>query len=96
MAPNFKIFIHRNFDNLHLKLMGEFDGTSAHELIDVLKEHCRRTSRVFIHTSALEQIHPFGQNVFQNYLDVVYGQSLPLVFTGENASQLAPKGCKIC
>ncbi len=96
MAPNFKILIHSNCDNLHLKLMGEFDGSSAHELINVLKRHCRRTSRVFIHTSALKHIHPFGQNVFQNNLDVVYGQSLPLVFTGENAAQLAPKGCKIC
>ncbi len=96
MAPNFKILIHSNCDNLHLKLMGEFDGTSAHELIDVLKRHCRRISRVFIHTSALERIHPFGQNVFQNYLDVLYMQSLPLVFTGENAAQLAPKWCKIC
>ena len=30
MALNFKIYCHQNNDNLHLKLMGDFDGSSAH------------------------------------------------------------------
>jgi len=37
MAARFRISIHRNSENLHLKLMGDFDGTSAHELLNVLK-----------------------------------------------------------
>ncbi|NVM25491.1 MAG: hypothetical protein HWN70_06195 [Desulfobacterales bacterium] len=91
MAINFKISVHRNSENLHVKLMGDFDGISAHELLDILKRYSNRTSRVFIHTSCLETINPFGLNVFHNHLDVLKGRSLELLFTGENASQLAPE-----
>jgi len=96
MATNFRVFAHRNSENLHLKLIGDFDGTSAHELLNVLKRYCHRTSRIFIHTSCLRNIHPFGRNVFHNNLDVLKGQSVKLVFTGENASRLAPERSMLC
>ena len=91
MAARFRISTHRNSENLHLKLIGDFDGTSAHELLSVLKRYCNSISRVFIHTSCLRDIHPFGRNVFHDNLDVLNGQSITLVFTGENASKLAPE-----
>jgi len=91
MATNFRIFIHSNGENLHLKLIGDFDGISAHELLSILKRYCNRTSKFFIHTSRLRDIHPFGLNVFHDNLGVLNGQSLTLIFTGENASQLAPE-----
>ena len=91
MATNFEVFVHRNSENLHIKLMGDFDGISAHELLDILRRYSNSTSRVFIHTSCLKDIRPFGLNVFQGNLDVLKGKSLKLVFTGENASQLAPQ-----
>jgi len=90
MAQNFKIHIHRNSETLHLKIMGDFDGSSAYELLNVLKINCHGASRVFIHTNCLQDIHPFGCNVFHNNLDMLKGKSIPIVFTGENASQLAP------
>ena len=91
MATNFGIFIHRNSENLHMRLMGDFDGISAHELLGNLKRYSHRASKVFIHTSCLGDIHPFGLKVFHNHLDVLKGKSLELVFTGEHASQLAPE-----
>lgn len=91
MATNFRISAHRNSENLHLKLMGDFDGISAHELLGLLKRYSNRTLKAFIHTSCLGNIHPFGLNVFHNHLDVLKGKSLELVFTGENASQLTPE-----
>ena len=91
MAARFRISIHRNSENLHLKLMGDFDGTSAHELLNVLKRYSTRTARIFIHTSGLRNIHPFGLNVFHDNLSLLQGQSIALVFTGEHASQLAPE-----
>jgi len=36
MATGFKVCVHRNGENLHLKLKGNFDGTSAHELLTVM------------------------------------------------------------
>lgn len=38
MAHNFKINIHRTIDNLYLRLMGDFDGSSAFELFNALKD----------------------------------------------------------
>ena len=81
MVNNFKISIHRNSENLHLKLMGDFDGTSAYELLKVLKRYGNRTARIFIHTSSLRNIYPFGVNVFHKNLGVLKKQFLTLVFT---------------
>jgi anti-anti-sigma regulatory factor len=92
MATNFKISVHRNGENLHLKLRGDFDGTSAHELLSALNKYTNHsTVRVFIHTSCLSMIYPFGLDVFHGNLSSIKGKSLDLVFTGENASRLAPE-----
>ena len=96
MAKNFKVFVHRNSENVHLKLTGDFDGTSAHELLDVMRRNSFRTSRVFIHTESLEQIDPFGREVFRNNLNAVKTTSLRLLFTGSNARQLASEESQIC
>ncbi len=89
MASNFRISVHRSSQSLHLKLSGDFDGSSAHQLLSILKNKSKGTERVFIHTSCLKDIHTFGQDVFQNNLDVLKGKTVPLVFTGEYASRLA-------
>jgi anti-anti-sigma regulatory factor len=91
MATNFRISVHRNSDNLHLKLSGDFDGTSAHEVLNLLKRNCRGTSRVFIHTNALNHIHPFGQSVFRKNLGFLHGQPVVLSFTGEHSALLSPE-----
>ena len=92
MATNFKISVHRNGENLHLKLRGDFDGTSAHELLSALNKYTNHsTVRVFIHANCLSMIHPFGLDVFHGNLSSIKGKSLDLVFTGENASRLAPE-----
>jgi hypothetical protein len=39
MASNFRIFLHETRDSLHLKLDGDFDESSAHELFNKLKKH---------------------------------------------------------
>jgi len=92
MASNFKISIHRNSDNLHLKLRGDFDSSSAYKLLNVLKKSSNGSRRVIIHTSTLKNIVPFGRDVFQKNLSIIGEKSLPLVFTGEHAILLAPEG----
>ena len=95
MADNFKISVHRNSENLHLKLMGDFDGSSAHELLNILKTNSRGALRVFIHTNCLKQIHPFGQSVFLNNLNTLNMHPTQFVFTGENKSKLGPIGTHV-
>jgi hypothetical protein len=38
MATNFKISSHRTESKLHLNLAGDFDGSSAFELLNMLKD----------------------------------------------------------
>jgi hypothetical protein len=68
MALNFKILNYQNNNNLHLKLVGDFDGSSAFELIHALKERSPKVEKIIVHTDGLSSIHPFGLCVFQkNY-----------------------------
>jgi hypothetical protein len=63
MASNFRIFFHRTRESLHLKLNCDFDGNSAHELINALIEHGADFYQIFIHTNGFKTIYPFGKNV---------------------------------
>ena len=90
VASNFKIIKHRSSDTLHLKLLGDFDGTSAFELLDALKRNCFGARRAIIHTSNLTDICSFGKNVFQNRFSEVSKHFAQILFTGENASQVSP------
>jgi len=92
MASNFRISTHRNSDNLHLKLAGDFDGTSAWELLNVLKNDCGRASKIFVHCSCLKEIDPFGRDVFQNNFNSSKRAPIFMIFTGKKAEQIAPEG----
>ncbi len=85
MATNFKIFPHRNSDNLHLKLLGDFDGSSAKELVNALKVHMNihNVGNIYIHTNSLHSVHPFGLEIFQK--DSAFKNlSKSLKFTGKH------------
>ncbi|MBW1716622.1 MAG: hypothetical protein JRJ77_12495 [Deltaproteobacteria bacterium] len=90
MSEDFQILVHNNEGNLHLKLMGDFDEDSAREVLKAVRDKSHATSRVFIHTNGLHQIYPKAQKVFQENIDSMELQSIPVLFTGEKADQLAP------
>ena len=91
MASNFRILINRNSDNLNLKLTGDFDGTSACELLNALRDNCDGTITVFVNTSRLKDIHPFGRDTFRNSLYLLKDLPINLIFTGEKATSIAPE-----
>jgi hypothetical protein len=94
MAANFRIAIHRNDENLHLQLIGDFDGSSAWELINSLNANRFGISRVFIHTNSLNCVHPFGQGVLHKNLSDFSRRSVSFVFTGDKASELSSETVK--
>ena len=71
--------------------MGDFDGSSAWQLLRLIKKSSSGFQRVFIHTSCLEYIDPFGRNTFHQILSELKIEQTRLFFTGEHASQIAPK-----
>jgi anti-anti-sigma regulatory factor len=88
MATNFRILMHQNDCNLHLKLTGDFDGSSAHQLLNFLKRYDRKFSTIFIHTGAVREIAPFGHHVFHENFGQFRKSGVRFVFTGDNASKL--------
>ena len=84
MAANFKLFMHATRDSLHLKICGDFDGNSAYELINAIKENAAKSYQIFIDTDDLTNIYPFGRDVFQNNLAVSKMHLNKIVFIGKN------------
>lgn len=89
MASNFHIFSFETQDTLHLKLTGDFDGNSAHELIDTIIKHGKGFYHIFIDTNELKTIYPFGRDVFQKKLGYLNKQLKNLIFIGKNKQNIA-------
>lgn len=89
VASNFKIFSFETSDSLHLKLDGDFDGNSAHELLNTLKKHGDGFYQIFIDTEDLKAIHPFGKEVFQKKLGALKKQFYDIIFVGRNGHEIA-------
>jgi hypothetical protein len=69
-------------------LTGDFDGSSAYELINVLTEHSLNFYEIFIDTSDLKLIHPFGRDVFQKNLRSSSKLFKNIVFIGKNGHEI--------
>ncbi|XPS84352.1 hypothetical protein Dvar_23700 [Desulfosarcina variabilis str. Montpellier] len=82
MAMNFKISQLKSKHSVHLKLNGDFDGSSAHELINTLQSYGTDVHQVFINTNGLTSIHPFGQVVLYRNLPAMRDGSQNLIFLG--------------
>ena len=88
MASNFQIYSYKTRDSLHLKLVGDFDGTSAHELFNALIKHGTDFFQIFVDTDDLKNIHPFGRDVFQKKLGSFNKQFNNLIFIGKNEHEI--------
>ena len=90
MASNFKILVFKTKNSLHLKLSGDFDGSSAHELTNTLKSFRKDFHEIFVDTNDLKTFHPFGNEVFQKNLNGIKKQLSNLIFVGANKHKIAP------
>lgn len=89
MANNFRISCRRKKDSLHVRLKGDFDGTSAYQLLHVLKDHSSAYRKILVNTGSLKEVHLFGKTVFRRNLDFLNRQPCDLLFTGQKASEFA-------
>ena len=74
-----------------MRCTSNFDGTSACELLNVLKESPRTFLKISIDTRGLRHIYPFGVDTFQKNLYRLKDRPFRLEFIGENATRLAPE-----
>jgi len=89
MALNFRMFSFKTRGSLHLKLEGDFDGNSTHELLETLKKYNSGSYQIFIDTNDLKTIYPFGMEVFQKKLGIYKKQINNLIFIGGNRNQFS-------
>lgn len=94
MASNFVIIAHRKSETMHLILVGDFDGTSACELFNIIKENSAAVKKVFVHTGFVKEIYPFGRDIFQKWMSDLTRHSIRILFTGKKACQIAPQGTR--
>ena len=84
MASNSHIISYKFEDTLYLRLTGDFDEDSAHELINTLKKSGNDSRDIFIDTNNLKTIQPFGRDVFQKNLNSIKKQLKNLKIIGAN------------
>ena len=80
MALNFDIETDKIGDGFSLKLSGEFDATSAYELVYAIKKLADRPVRIYVNTSKLKRVHPFGLEVFNRAMRFSGRKSAQVVF----------------
>ncbi|WP_155324243.1 hypothetical protein [Desulfosarcina ovata] len=89
---NFQITCKRENGNLHVAPVGDFDGSSAWELIHLLDQQYDGQGQVHIDTGRLRNLCPFGCNTFQCKFYLSRVPAHRLLFKGENGHALAPEG----
>ena len=88
MASNFQIYSFKNKKSLHLKLTGDFDGSSAYVLIETLTKHRDGFYEIFIDTNDLNSIHSFGREVFQKKIGALKKRFHGITFVGGNGYEI--------
>ena len=88
MANNFKIQSNHLRNEIRLKLFGDFDGSSAYELINILKNYKNDRNQIFIDTNNTTSIHPFGKEVFIKNVGVFDINTNKIIITGKHKFSL--------
>jgi anti-anti-sigma regulatory factor len=84
MGKNFKFLSDSTRGRISLKLYGDFDGSSACELINVLKSQRNGSNQIFIDTDNLNTINPFGMDVLKKNLSVLDFSTDRIIITGKH------------
>jgi stage II sporulation protein AA (anti-sigma F factor antagonist) len=83
MAKNFRVLTKESsYQSLALQLFGDFDGTSACELFNVLKENVKNNSKVAIDTDGLKTIDSFGLSVLSSRMSRLNNTRADIEVTG--------------
>jgi len=93
MSNNFKFQSNQIRDKICLKLYGDFDGSSACELINVIKNYRNGSNQILIDTDNLNTIHPSGIDVFNKNLSVMDININNIIITGKYGFSLEQPWC---
>lgn len=84
MAKNFRVCAKEGRNqSLALHLYGDFDGSSACELVHVLNASVKKANRVAIDTNGLRTVDTFGLEVFLPRMSGLKGNRADIEITGQ-------------
>ncbi|MBN1102313.1 MAG: anti-sigma factor antagonist [Deltaproteobacteria bacterium] len=89
MASNFTIRFQRKNGDLHIGLKGDFDGSSAHVLLNAIGRNIEETQRILVDTSGLRRVSPFGRDVLHANLSVLKLRLGKIIFIGKHEAAFA-------
>ncbi len=90
MAKNFRMLSREeNNRSVRIELRGDFDGTSAHELANILNKYDARYPKVEIDTEGLKSIDVFGLDVLILRLKLLRRSHARIIFTGRFKSDFS-------
>ncbi|WP_394708022.1 hypothetical protein [uncultured Desulfosarcina sp.] len=95
MSTNFQIEVKKSNGDLHISTSGDFDGSSAWELVNLLDDKYDGKGRVVIDTHNLREMCPFGCSTFRCRLNQSRLPSNRLSFKGAKGYEIAPEGCSV-
>lgn len=67
MATNFRVdVIDKYATGLFLRVMGDFDGSSAYRLTNLIHAEGKNPGNIIVDTDGLKEVHPFGLDIFKH------------------------------
>ncbi len=91
MFGNFTISVQKEDDTLKMNLEGDFNASSAQQLLYHMRMYCDAVSSIIIDTSSFQHLDPFGLNLLRYHLCRFQQKEVNLVFTGFKKSFFSPE-----
>jgi hypothetical protein len=83
LANNFRVdVIGGDMKRLNLKILGDFDGTSAFRLLNVIEKKGGSARRITIDTDGLRSVHTFGSDIFRANIAEMSKGVIDIDYTG--------------
>jgi hypothetical protein len=91
----FRVDYRLSVGNMHIRLIGEFSGMCAWELIKTIRMRHSGPGRIFVDTNGLSGISPEGTWLFKSHMTRYGVPSDWLYFKGPEGFKIAPDGARV-
>lgn len=95
MSANFRLGFQKRDGILFIDPKGDFDGSSACELANLIHDQYDGKGNVVIDIQQLKHLCPFGCDTFKCRFRMCRVPADRLLIRGERGRAIAPKGCRI-